>query len=63
MKAGGVDSKMTYWIEGNSCCNLRWENAYNRFETEEEEIRKFEKRLVSMGASNWAKNVKIVDLF
>jgi ubiquinone/menaquinone biosynthesis C-methylase UbiE len=63
VKAGGVASKMTYWIEGNSCCNLRWENAYNRFETEEEEIRKFEKRLVSMGAANWAKNVKIVDLF
>ena len=55
--------KLTYWVEGNSCCNQRWEDAYNRFETETEEIQKFQKRLNFLGARNWNPDAKIVDLF
>ena len=55
--------KLTYWVEGNSCCNERWEDAYNRFETESEEIHKFQKRLNFLGAKTWDRDAKIVDLF
>ena len=40
-----------------------WEEAYLRFETPEEEIRKFESRLQKLGASAWSRNAKIVELF
>ena len=40
-----------------------WEEAYRRFETPQEEIRKFIRRLRAMGASNWAKDSRIVELF
>ena len=40
-----------------------WEEAYKRFETPQEEIRKFIRRLRAIGASNWAKDARIVELF
>jgi len=40
-----------------------WEDAYLRFETPEEEIRKFIGRLKFMGAMKWQRNAKIVELF
>lgn len=40
-----------------------WEAAYVRFETPEEEIRKFNRRLMKMGASDWSKDAEIVELF
>ena len=58
-----MDSKLTYWVDGNSCCNARWEEAYNRFETEDEEIQKFQNRLLSFGAARWSRRAKVVDLF
>jgi SAM-dependent methyltransferase len=58
-----MNSKLTYWVEGNSCCNQRWEDAYNRFETEDEEIQKFQNRLTLLGAQRWNRQARVVDLF
>lgn len=40
-----------------------WEAAYLRFETPEEEIQKFIARLRSLGADQWPKDTRIVELF
>jgi SAM-dependent methyltransferase len=40
-----------------------WEAAYLRFETPEEEIRKFVGRLRRLGATNWPRDIRIVELF
>lgn len=40
-----------------------WEAAYLRFETPEEEIRKFIGRLNRLGARQWPRDAKIVELF
>jgi ubiquinone/menaquinone biosynthesis C-methylase UbiE len=58
-----MNPNLTYWVEGNSCCNQRWEDAYKRFESETEEIKKFQKRLNFLGAKNWKRDATVVDLF
>jgi ubiquinone/menaquinone biosynthesis C-methylase UbiE len=40
-----------------------WEAAYLRFETPEEEIRKFVSRLNRLGARRWPRDAEIVELF
>jgi SAM-dependent methyltransferase len=40
-----------------------WEAAYLRFETPEQEIRKFVLRLVAMGAADWPRDAQVVELF
>jgi ubiquinone/menaquinone biosynthesis C-methylase UbiE len=40
-----------------------WEAAYLRFETPEQEIRKFTKRLRALGVSKWTRDAEIVELF
>ena len=40
-----------------------WEAAYSRFETPEQEIQKFIRRLIAMGASSWKKECEIAELF
>jgi ubiquinone/menaquinone biosynthesis C-methylase UbiE len=40
-----------------------WEQAYLRFESPEQEIRKFIGRLKFMGATKWPRNAKVVELF
>jgi len=40
-----------------------WETAYLRFETPEEEIRKFIGRLNRLGAAKWPRDAEIVELF
>jgi ubiquinone/menaquinone biosynthesis C-methylase UbiE len=40
-----------------------WEAAYSRFETPEQEIRKFVARLKESAAGEWPKNSEIVELF
>jgi len=40
-----------------------WEAAYVRFETPDEEIIKFSRRLIRMGALDWSKDAEIVELF
>jgi ubiquinone/menaquinone biosynthesis C-methylase UbiE len=51
------------WRPGVSCCDPAWEEAYRRFESPDEEIRKFTRRLLSLGASGWPRGSKIVELF
>jgi len=45
------------------CCSSPWEEAYRRFETPEQEIRKFVKRLRRAGADHWPRDARIVELF
>jgi ubiquinone/menaquinone biosynthesis C-methylase UbiE len=40
-----------------------WEDAYLRFETPEEEIQKFTRRLNRLGARKWPRDAEIVELF
>jgi ubiquinone/menaquinone biosynthesis C-methylase UbiE len=40
-----------------------WEAAYARFETPEQEIEKFTKRLLKLGAGEWPRSAAIVELF
>src|SRR6267378_4793566 len=40
-----------------------WEAAYLRFETPEQEIRKFVSRLQRLGAAQWPRDAEIVELF
>ena len=39
-----------------------WEAAYLRFETPEQEIQKFERRLRQIGAERWSKDARILEL-
>jgi ubiquinone/menaquinone biosynthesis C-methylase UbiE len=49
--------------EGTSQPSDPWELAYARFETPEQEIRKFVARLKELEAEQWPKNFAIVELF
>ena len=40
-----------------------WEAAYRRFETPEEEIAKFLKRLNALGARDWPRDARVVEVF
>lgn len=42
---------------------LFWEEAYTRFETPQEEIQKFIRRLNKLGQRNWRRDAHIVDIF
>jgi SAM-dependent methyltransferase len=50
-------------VEENRIPHDPWEEAYLRFETPEQEIRKFIRRLRFMGATGWPRDAKIVELF
>jgi len=45
------------------CCSSPWEQAYLRFETPEEEIEKFMRRLRQAGCEEWPKDAAIIELF
>jgi ubiquinone/menaquinone biosynthesis C-methylase UbiE len=42
--------------------NELWEKAYTRFETPEQEIRKFTRRLATLGVAKWSRHAEIVEL-
>lgn len=46
-----------------SDANDIWEQAYLRFETPEEEVQKFRRRLLRLGANEWHRDWIIADLF
>jgi ubiquinone/menaquinone biosynthesis C-methylase UbiE len=48
---------------GETCCDPEWEAAYKRFETPEEEIEKFTRRLRAFGLHRQPKNIRIAELF
>jgi len=52
-----------HWHRAASCCDPVWEEAYQCFESPDEEIAKFRRRLVSLGALNWRQESVIVELF
>ncbi len=61
-----MQGKLTADPERGARCVLpddAWEAAYVRFETPEEEIRKFVKRLLRLGAAQWPCDSEIVELF
>ena len=49
--------------EGQICCDPQWEAAYQRFETPEQEIAKFIKRLKRFGFENLPKEIRIAEIF
>jgi SAM-dependent methyltransferase len=44
------------------CGNEIWEAAYARFETPEQEVRRFVRRLMQLGVTKWPRDAKIVEL-
>jgi len=40
-----------------------WEEAYLRFETREQEVRKFARRFARLGAQGWPRDAQVVELF
>jgi hypothetical protein len=60
-----TESGETLEVLDNSkaCYAHSWEEAYMRFETPEQEIEKFRRRLVRLGAETWPKNSRIAELF
>ncbi|MGI9470248.1 MAG: class I SAM-dependent methyltransferase [Rubripirellula sp.] len=48
---------------GETCCNPEWEAAYRRFETPEEEIDKFVKRLQAFRLPQKDRSLRIIELF
>lgn len=54
---------LIHWQPGVTCCDEVWEAAYTRFETPEEEVRKFTRRLRRLGAPSWPREARILDLF
>ena len=48
---------------GQVCCDPRWEAAYKRFETPEQEIAKFMSRLRRFGFDRLPKQIKIAEIF
>ena len=48
---------------GEVCCDPAWEDAYKRFETPNEEIKKFIKRLKAFGLQDRPKDMRVVELF
>ena len=55
--------QIIHWHPGLSCVDEEWEAAYRRFETPEEEIAKFTRRLHRAGVSRWSRDSRIVELF
>lgn len=48
---------------GAVCCDPAWEEAYKRFESPEEEIEKFIKRLRLLGFENRPRDIRVAELF
>ncbi|MGI9443338.1 MAG: class I SAM-dependent methyltransferase [Rubripirellula sp.] len=48
---------------GAVCCDPAWEDAYKRFESPEEEIEKFIKRLRLLGFENRPRDIRVAELF
>jgi ubiquinone/menaquinone biosynthesis C-methylase UbiE len=49
--------------ESRNAAEDPWEAAYLRFESPEQEIRKFTERLRKLGAASWPRDAEIVELF
>jgi ubiquinone/menaquinone biosynthesis C-methylase UbiE len=56
-------SQITVWKSLEIPIDRKWEAAYQRFETPQQEITKFKKRLDYLGYRNWSKDARVVELF
>ena len=45
------------------CCDLAWEEAYNRFETPEQEVQKFIRRFRRLGLARRPRSIQCAELF
>ena len=45
------------------CCDDAWEKAYERFESPQQEVAKFVRRLKRLGQRGWPRDAAIVELF
>ncbi len=54
---------VVHWEAGTVCEDEAWEAAYERFETPEEEIRKFVGRYRRLGIDAFPRSSKVVELF
>lgn len=54
---------ITVWLDAEMPTDPAWEDAYRRFETKQEEISKFVRRLQCLGAAHWSRESKIVEIF
>ncbi len=48
---------------GQVCCDPQWEAAYKRFETPEQEITKFTRRLLRFGFNELPREIRIAEIF
>jgi SAM-dependent methyltransferase len=71
-RSGAVDSpsgaiverrSVVHWEAGTVCEDEAWEAAYERFETPEEEIRKFVRRYRRLGVDALPRSSEVVELF
>lgn len=60
---GSEPTLIRHVAAGQICCDPEWEAAYKRFETEEQEVRKFIRRLRRFGVQDRPKSDRIVELF
>lgn len=56
-------AEIIHFSDSQSCCDTTWEDAYRRFETPQEEIAKFRRRLLWFGVDLWDQDLSIVELF
>ena len=54
---------VVHWESGKVCEDEAWEAAYERFETREEEIRKFVRRYRRLGLESLSRSSQVVELF
>ncbi|MEO7797868.1 MAG: class I SAM-dependent methyltransferase [Opitutaceae bacterium] len=52
-----------HWVGSRECCDPAWEAAYARFETPEQEIAKFVRRLRGFGVETWNRDLTVVEIF
>ncbi len=63
MSAGEKPEIVRHVAGGQMCCDPEWEAAYKRFETPEEEIAKFTKRLKRFGFEAMDRDARIAEIF
>ena len=59
---GAKEPDIERWRPSSSCCDPTWEEAYRRFETPDEEVEKFRRRLLAAGAAEWNPDFEIAEL-
>ncbi len=58
-----MNPSITVWLAADVDTDAVWEAAYSRFETPDQERAKFRSRLRRLGAGNWPRQARVVELF